>query len=94
MSYTKDEKKIHKAIENFFGELITNPLLKNTLLQYATNEIIKEIDKMIYNLNTKLNEEGLRHDEFELKSICETTRDFLIPLILHCQFQEYRVDEK
>lgn len=88
--YTLEERKIHDSIYFFMAQSITNPILKQRILQYATQEIINQIDEITLSLDKLFNGEGLRQDQFELKDICENTKEFLERLIIQCHFSQYR----
>lgn len=90
LGYPIDEKKIHDSIVFLINQSLQNPILRVEILQHATQEIINEIDKIHEELTLLLNTTGLRHDQFELKDICETSKEFLVKLIMNCGFQEYR----
>ena len=90
VEYTINERKIHDSVYFFMGQSLDNPILKQRLLQYATQEIINQIDEITLSLDVLFHGEGLRMDQFELKDLCERTKEFLERLILDCGFSKYR----
>ena len=88
--YTPQERKIHTSIYFLMDQSLDNPVLKVRILQSATQKILNEIDEIIDSLTEKLNDEGLRHDQFLLLDQCKETKDFLKILIVNRGFSQYR----
>ena len=89
-TYTQEEKKIHESIYFLTAQSLMNPTLKVRIMQYATQEIINEINIMIDCLTFNLNDEGLRHDQFQLLDWCKETKSFLEKLVMNRGFTQYR----